>query len=122
MANVTTLDPLYWPLMDAPTVRLDRCAVCGRVYPINQHHIVFRSQGQLVRDGKKVEKPTVTLCGMGNDLYGIAPDGTRVKWCHGKAHHRLMYFRNDRGCLEVIELEEPAKYQEALSMEGWRPL
>ena len=122
MADVTTLDPAYWPLMDARSVRLPYCAVCGRTWPLNQHHVVFRSQGQLVRDGRKVEKPTVTLCGNGNDLYGIAPDGTRVMWCHGKAHHRLMHFRNDRGFLEVIELDEPAKYQAALAMEGWRPL
>jgi len=130
MAKVTTLDEIYHPLMNAPTIRMDRCAVCGRTWPLNQHHIVFRSQGQLVRDGKVIEKPTITLCGMGNDLYGMAPDGTRVMWCHGKAHHRLMYFRwvphpeyANAGHLEVIELDEPAKYEEVLATEeGWRPL
>lgn len=126
MANVTTLDEVYRPLMDAPTVKLDRCAVCGRAWPLNQHHIVFRSQGQLIRDGKPVKKPTVTLCGDGNNLYGLAPDGTRVVWCHGKAHHRLLHFRNDHGQLEYIDLgdspSDAAKYQAALLMDGWRPL
>ena len=123
MANVTTLDEIYWPLMDAPTVKLECCAICGRVFPTNEHHIVWRSWGQLIGpNGKPRRKPTVTLCGMGNNLYGTAPDGTRVMWCHGKAHHRYIHFRNDRGQLEYIELPEPTKYQEALALDGWRSL
>ena len=121
MASVTTLDPIYWPLMDVPTVKLNRCLVCGRVHPLNEHHIVWRSWGQLIGDnGKPRRKPTVTLCGLGSNLYGTAPDGTRVMYCHGRAHQRMLHFRNDRGCLEVIELDEPTGYLEALEMDGWR--
>lgn len=140
MANVTTLDRIYWPLMQAPTVKLNRCAVCGRTWPLNQHHVVWQSWGNLYRDGALVKKPTVTLCGDGNNLYGLDANGNRVTWCHGKAHHRLMHFRwvpavpyeseQERranpatigGHLEVIEFDEPTKYQEALAADGWRPL
>ena len=125
MANVTTLDPIFWPLMQAPTVKLDRCAICGRIRPLNDHHIVWRSWGNLYRDGVLVKKPTVTLCGFGNNLR----DADGVMYCHGKAHHRLIHFRwvphpeyANAGHLEYIELDEPAKYQEALEMDGWRPL
>lgn len=40
MSDVTTLDPMYWPLMELPSVELPFCAVCGRTRPLNQHHIV----------------------------------------------------------------------------------
>lgn len=129
MANVTTLDAAFRPLMNAPTVKLDRCAVCGRAWPLNEHHIVWRSWGNLYRDGKKVPKPTITLCGFGNDLHGIGPDGGRVTYCHGKVHHHLGHLRwvphptiANAGHLEWLETEEPTKYQDALLMDGWRPL
>ena len=122
MADVTTLDELYWPLMDARSVRLDHCAVCGRTWPLNQHHIVWRSWGQLYRDGKRVEKPTVTLCGDGNNLHGLDSNGDRVTWCHGKAHHRMLHFRNDRGRLEYAEFDAPTRYVDALESVEWRPL
>lgn len=115
---MTTLPEIYWPLMDAPSVKLDRCAVCGRRWPLNEHHIVWRSWGELFRDGKKVGKPTVTLCGNGNHL---GSDGS-AEYCHGKAHHRMIHFRNDRGRLEFVELDEPTRYQDALEMEGWEEL
>lgn len=129
MANVTTMDAALQPLMNAPSVKLPYCAVCGRTWPLNEHHIVWRSQGQLYRDGKRVEKPTLTLCGAGNELYGVGPDGERVTYCHGKVHHRLGHLRwvpnpaiANAGHLEWLETEQPTKYQEALQLEGWRPL
>lgn len=129
MAKTTTLDRIYWPLMQAPTVRMNRCAICGRTWPLNQHHIVWRSQGNLYRDGVLVKKPTITLCGEGNNLYGTAPDGTRVMCCHGKVHHRMIHFRwvqhpeyANAGHLEYIELDESTNYMEALELDGWRPL
>lgn len=125
MAKVTTLDPIFWPLMQAPTVKLDRCAICGRIRPLNEHHIVWRSWGNLYRDGVLVKKPTVTLCGFGNNLM----DADGVMYCHGKAHHRLIHFRwvphpeyANAGHIEYIEVDEPVKYQEALELDGWRPL
>ena len=30
MARVTTMAPMWWPLMDGVTIKSDRCAVCGR--------------------------------------------------------------------------------------------
>ena len=114
----TTLDQMYWPLMEAPTVKLPFCAVCGRSAPLEQHHIVWRSWGELDRDGRRLRKPTVTLCGFGSNLR----DADGMMYCHGKAHHRMLHFRNDRGCLEFIELRRPTKYQEALEADGWEPL
>lgn len=115
---MTTLPEIYWPLMDAPTVRLPHCAVCGRSRPLEQHHIVWRSWGELVVDGRKAEKPTVTLCGFGNNL----GDANGIEYCHGLAHHRRLHFRNDRGLLEYIVLDQPTRYQEALEIDGWTPL
>lgn len=120
MADVTTLPELFWPLMDVESVKLDRCAICGRRAPLNEHHIVWRSQGQLVRDGLVVPKPTITLCGEGNNLYGSGPDGSRIVYCHGKVHHRRIHFRADRGRLEYIEPGFPCDYGTALGMDGWR--
>lgn len=110
------LDPIYWPLMDAPTVKLPYCAVCGRNWPLNDHHIVWRSKGHVMRGGKLLESPTVTLCGNGSHL----GSGGTAEWCHGKAHHLMLHFRNDRGRLECLETEMPTEYSEALKMEGWR--
>ena len=63
-----------------------------------------------------------------------------MTWCHGKVHHRLLHFRwvkaapygseQERmanpakigGHWEYLETEEPTKYQEALALDGWRPL
>ena len=115
-----TLDEFLRPLMEVKSIKLPFCAICGRVYPLNQHHIVQRSQGQLYKGSKRLKKPTITLCGCGSVLYGLTPDGTTAKWCHGKAHHKMLHFRNDRGCLEALETEKPTAYLNALQMDGWR--
>lgn len=104
----TTMPPIWQPLMDAPTIRKDECAWCGSGWPLNQHHIVFRSRGELVRDGRRVEKPTITLCGSGN-----------TGGCHGKAHSGMLHFKYD-GRLMGLETERPVRYSEALKMDGWR--
>ena len=70
----------------------------------------------------KLPKAVAMLCGQGSVLYGASADGTRVKWCHGKAHHRMLHFRNDRGTLEILETEEPTDYLTALGMDGWEGL
>lgn len=107
MACVTTMAPILQPLMDCPSVETDWCAWCGRTYPLNRHHMVFRSQGELYRDGKKVPKPTIVLCGSG------------TQGCHGLAHRRRLHFKYD-GELWGLETAEPTKYQTALEMDGWR--
>lgn len=103
-----TLPLLYRDLMDAPTIRSERCVVCGAP-ATNQHHIVWRSWGELWdTEGNNVPKPTVSLCGMGN-----------VSGCHGLAHARMLHFRY-AGRLEYLITEQPMKYQYALDMEGWK--
>ena len=122
MADVTTLDEMYWPLMELPSVETRCCAICGRTWPLNRHHFVFRSQGQLVRDGRKLKRPTIVLCGQGSSLYGTSPDGTRVIYCHGRAHHKMLHFRNNRGVMEFAEFDEPTSYLDALEDGYWEPL
>lgn len=103
--------PQLWrPLMDAPSVELDRCAVCGRAWPLNRHHVVPRSKGELWRDGRKVPKPTVTLCGGGN-----------ASGCHGLAHSGRLHFRCGGGALQFLLCPRPMRYEEALRVaDGWR--
>lgn len=119
--------------MAAPSVKMDRCAVCGRTHPLEQHHIVKRSAGKMFKEGVEVKKPTVTLCGFGNNL----KDGSGNDLCHGLAHANRLHFRwvetkqpagrrfetfVKAGHLEYLLTEEPVKYQVALQMEGWKPL
>lgn len=133
MARVSTLDRLLVPLMDAPSVRLPFCAVCGRPAPLEQHHVVFRSAGRLYRNGVEVPKPTLTLCGFGNSLR----DAGGRYYCHGLAHARMLHFRwvpaegrdglelvapQGAGHLEYLLTGEPVKYADALGMDGWRRL
>lgn len=124
MALVSTLPEFLRPLMDGVSVKLDHCAICGRTYPLNQHHIVRRGAGKLYRDGREVPKPTITLCGSGN-----------TGGCHGLAHQNKLHFRWVRkdehfnrpagqgaGHWEYILLDDPTPYLAALEMDGWRPL
>lgn len=118
MARVTTLDRTYWPLMELPSLDTGRCAVCGRAYPTELHHFVWRSWGQLYRGGRLVEKPVVRLCGFGSNLR----DADGRYYCHGRAHHRMLHFRNGGGRLEFAEFDEPTDYMTALESGGWEPL
>lgn len=114
MADVTTMDRILWPLMHLDPEEAElvanagRCVVCGRAYPLNKHHIVRRGAGELYEDGRKLPKAVVTLCGSGN-----------TGGCHGLAHANRLHFRNDRGRLEHVVLDEPTPYVEALEMDGW---
>lgn len=133
MAKVDTLPAVLVPLMSAPSIRLDRCAVCGRYAPLNQHHMVRRGAGRLYRFGREVEKPTITLCGFGNHLR----DADGRPYCHGLAHANMLHFRwvpykpgrsgewgaaFGGGRIEYLLLDEPTKYEDALEMPGWKPL
>ena len=116
---------MYQPMMGKPSVRMARCAVCGRTWPLEQHHVVFRSAGKMFVEGREIEKPTITLCGFGNNLQ----DADGHEYCHGLAHHRRLYFRwvdDDAiacaGHWEYIRLDEACDYLTALRMDGWRPL
>lgn len=126
MARVDTLPEIYRPMMGKPSVARSCCAVCGRVHPLEQHHIVRRGAGKLFDgSGREIEKPTVTLCGFGNNLQ----DADGRNYCHGLAHANRLHFRwvaDDAiacaGHWEVIVLDEPTSYLDALAIEGWRML
>lgn len=117
MPEATTLDPIWRPLMDGPSIVTDHCVVCGATRPLERHHVVRRSQGRLVRDGRVVPKPTLTLCGCGNVLsMGGRP------LCHGLAHHNMLHFRFVSGRWEFVRTDVPTRYADALAMGGWLPL
>ena len=126
MARVSTLPEFLRPLMEGPSVETRRCAVCGRAWPLNRHHVVRRGAGRLYPNGVEVPKPTVVLCGSGN-----------TGGCHGLAHANRLHFRWVRaeqpsgeyygtrvsgGHWEYLLLDEPTSYLDALGMEGWAPL
>lgn len=126
MAGVDTLPELYRPLMDGVTIKMGTCVVCGKNYPLNQHHVVRRGAGKLFKDGKELPKPCVTLCGSG------------TTGCHGLAHQNRLHFRwvkntkEGKGIMkgyvfggghwEYLITDEPAKYQNALDMDGWKQI
>lgn len=122
----TTLPEMWHPLMAAPSIERPYCAICGRPHPLEQHHMVFRSAGELFDEhGRKMRKPTITLCGFGNNLM----DADGRPYCHGLAHHKRLHFRwvpaGDMACaghLEYLLLDTPCDYLTALSMDGWKRL
>ena len=126
MAKVNTLPEIYRPMMGKMSMKLSHCPICGRRYPLNQHNIVRRGAGKMFDDsGREIEKPTVTLCGFGNNLQ----DADGREYCHGLAHHNRLHFRwveadpiACAGHWEYIKLDEPASYLVALKMDGWRRL
>lgn len=117
MSGKTTMPEMYWPLMHLPpeTVEIIEnarfCVVCGATWPLNRHHIVPRSAGELYENGKKVRKVCAMLCGSGN-----------TSGCHKLAHSRMLHFRNNGGDLEYLRTERPTKYLKALDMAGWLKL
>ena len=125
MKDCCTVSELMRPMMGKPDIdnAWGFCCVCGRP-ATDRHHIVKRSAGKLVVNGREVKKPTVRLCGMGN-----------ASGCHGLAHQGMLHFRwvereantfNDGGFVvgeghwEHLVTSEPTKYQDALRMRGWR--
>lgn len=128
-----TLPEIWKPLMQAPSVTLPYCAICGRTHPLNQHHMVRRSAGNLFHAGVKMKKPTITLCGFGNNL----SDADGRPYCHGLAHAQRLHFRwvETRqktgewwgstvrgGHIEYAVFDEPTSYMKALKTGDWRPL
>lgn len=124
MQGKTTLAEMYWPLMRLSPETVEEiegamhCVICGRPWPLNRHHIVPRSAGELYEDGKKLRKACIVLCGSGNNLR----DAYGRMYCHGRAHHKMLHFRNDRGRLEFAEFDEPTDYLTALESGWWEPL
>ena len=124
--DVCTLNELDKLNMRGPSISFDppRCAVCGRTWPVEKHHIVKRSAGEWVRNGREMEKPTVMLCGSGNNL----KDANGRYFCHGRAEHRMLHFRwipseyFAEGHWEYLVTKVPMKYQLALNLGGWREL
>lgn len=126
MIDKTTLPRIYWPLMDCKVEDRGYCAICGRPYPTERHHIVRRGAGSYFRDGELVRKPEIRLCGFGNNL----KDTDGRYYCHGKAHSGLLHFRMNDGHLEFLDLAGKVdlitagslRYQDVLEMDGWMPL
>lgn len=88
-------------LMSAPSLQPGWCVVCGRSNPTS-HHVVPRSRG-----GHK--GPQLHLCGHGTAGH------------HGLAEDKRLHFRyNDRW--HYLETRKPTKYQDALDLNGWRPV
>lgn len=114
-----TLARCYWPLMELESIETETCAICGRAYPLNQHHIVWRSWGKVYDEkGRPLPKPTITLCGKGN----ILRDADGRMYCHGAAHNRRLHFRNNGGRLEYL-FTDPMRYMAAMEIEeGWAGL
>ena len=112
-SDADTIPHEYRELFLLDSLKLDYCPICGATWPLNQHHAVFRSAGECYdpRTGEPREKPTITLCGSGN-----------ASGCHGKAHHRMLHFKNMFGDWWYLETEEPTKYMDALKMDGWKPV
>lgn len=99
-------------LMDGPSIDTGhRCAICGRWSPLEDHHIVRRSQGGTTG-------PVIRLCGAGNGLH----DGSGRPFCHGLAHANRLHFYWDGREWSYLITDEPTKYEIALGMEGWKPI
>lgn len=124
--DVCTLNELDKRNMAGPSIRFEppRCAVCGRTWSVEEHHIVKRSAGEWVRNGREMPKPTVMLCGRGNNL----KDADGRYYCHGRAEHRMLHFRwvpseyFGEGHWEYLVTKVPMKYHIALTLGGWREL
>ena len=125
MARVTTMAPMWWPLMDGVTIRSDRCAVCGRS-PVQMHHVVKRSAGKLYRNGIEVPKPLIPLCGLGNSsgCHGLAHQGRlHFRWVESDAGSEGWYLTHVQGGhWEYLLTDAPVKYLDALKMDGWRAM
>ena len=81
MRDVCTVNTDLLRLMDRPNIETWCCAVCNAPGKTERHHIVKRSQGEWVENGKAHHKPTVTLC----------------RRCHEDAHRGLLWFDWDEG-------------------------
>lgn len=104
---------LYRHMMEGPSVKSGRCVICGRPYPLEQHHAVWRSWGELYdAEGNRLPKPLLTVCGAGNNL----------PYCHGLIHHRMIHLDWRGGEWMWLRTKEPTKLQDALEMGGWKRL
>lgn len=103
-----TLSRDFWDLMFCDSIKLPYCAVCGSHGHLEQHHMVPRSAGNLYYQGRKLDKPTITLCGMGNS-----------SGCHGLTHAHKLHFRYRAGMLEYLITDYPVKHYKAIVMDGW---
>jgi len=110
MLDKSTLAHHYRSMAGKPDCISDHCVVCGATYPLNNHHVIWRSWGNLYNDGRKLRKPVLTLCGSGN-----------TGGCHKKAHDRHLHFRwnYEYEQFEFIETDE-TDYLMAQQMDGWK--
>lgn len=123
-------------MMGKPSIKSDTCPICGK-RASNDHHIVPKGTGNkylIAENGQKLESPTISLCGFGNNL----ADANGRFYCHGLAHAHMLHFRwipktevrksnmfasckmsYGQGHWEYLKTNEPVKYEKALDMDGW---
>lgn len=129
-----TVDMIDRELMGKPNIDNANgcCAICGKP-ATNKHHIVKRSAGKLVRDGREIKKPTVRLCGEGNasGCHGLAHQGKlHFRWIESVSNMPkgartsldVPYYKMRGGHWEYLLSDEPTDKLTALGMEGWRQL
>lgn len=118
MPDVCTINADLLHLMDKPNIETWCCAVCGAERYSDRHHIVKRSEGKWITDGKAHSKPTVTLC----------------RHCHDLAHQGLLWFDWRDGWMYLKLTKDRARWEEAMhpewggkigysnarQLEGWR--
>lgn len=99
------MNKLFEKLIDKPSLKSDWCVFCGRPKG-SDHHVVPRSQGG-------TNGATMSVCGFGNE-----------SGCHGLLHsHKLnVRWSDEKDCWEYLYTQEPTKYQNALELEGWKPI
>lgn len=103
----STLSPLLWHLVGAPSAIQGTCIVCGKP-ATNKHHVIERSDGGYV-NGKPIQKPMVTLCGSG------------TTGCHGRVHDGKLHidYRDGRWC--YLETPRVVGQIESMELQGWKP-
>ena len=114
------LPDILCPMAGRPSIETEVCAICGRPSPLNRHHIIRRSAGTAYdTEGNELAKPTVVLCGIGNNLR----DAEGRYYCHGLAHHSMLHFRfveGPHGHWEYLRTRVPMGYSRALGEPGWK--
>ena len=96
-------------LLDRPSVKGDRCVVCGR-FANNNHHVIPKGMGGIP---KSLESriPTLVLCGQGN-----------VSGCHGLAHQKKLHLNWSDGLGGWVWLITPNAMDDEFAWQRHRKL
>lgn len=114
-----TISKMLKPMLGKPSIEFPYCCVCGKTTPIERHHPVRRGAGKAYdENGTELAKPTITLCGFGNNL----KDSNGVEYCHGLAHANRLHFKWDEEIKwwRFALFSEPVDYLTAIETGDWR--